>query len=202
MTATARQIPEGYMEDAQGRFVPEGTVRDIDKMRDSFVREAVTNSKRMSTILAEFKTGLIGDIEAFIDLSLERYGVAMGGEKGNVTLTSYDGRYKLKRAIEEHLVFDEGLQAAKALIDECIIAWAPGARDEILVLVNDAFRVNQEGLINTRQVLGLRRLDIKDEKWQRAMQAISESVQVAGSKTYVRVYERQGDGSYKQIPLS
>lgn len=202
MAETARQIPEGYMEDAQGRLVPEGTVRDIDKMRDSVVREAVTNSKRMSSMIAEFKTGLLADIEAFIDLSLERYGVAMGGEKGNVTLPSFDGRYKLKRSISEHLVFDEGLQAAKVLIDECIHAWAPGARQEIMALVNNAFKVDKEGRINTKQVLGLRRLDIKDEKWQRAMQAISESVQVAGSKTYVRVYERQGDGSYKQIPLS
>jgi hypothetical protein len=33
------------------------------------------------------------------------------------------------------------------------------------------------------------------------MRAISDSVQVASTKTYPRFYERQEDGSYSQIPL-
>lgn len=44
--------------------------------------------------------------------------------------------------------------------------------------------------INTQRVLGLRRLAIKDEKWQRAMQAISDSIRVSDSKQYVRIYQR------------
>ena len=38
--------------------------------------------------------------------------------KGNVTLTSYDGKYKIQRAIAEYLHFDERLQVAKELIDD------------------------------------------------------------------------------------
>ena len=201
METAARQIPEGYMEDPQGRLVHMGTIREIDLMRDSLVKELVVNAKRMSNLIAEFKTAMLGDIEAFIDLSLERYGVAMGGGKGNVTLTSFDGKWKIKRAISEYLVFDEGLQAAKALIDECIHDWSGGASKEIMTLINDAFRVDKEGRVDTKRILGLRRLEIQDEKWKRAMAAIGESVQVAGSKTHVRVYERQGDGSYQHIPL-
>jgi hypothetical protein len=51
-------------------------------------------------------------------------------------------------------------------------------------------------------VLGLRRLDIKDARWLKAMAAISEAVQVVGSKSYIRVYERIGDtDQYRAIPL-
>jgi hypothetical protein len=51
-------------------------------------------------------------------------------------------------------------------------------------------------------VLGLRRLDIKDERWLKAMTAIGEAVQVVGSKAYIRVYERIGDSEmYRSIPL-
>ena len=32
-------IQDGYMQDAQGRLVPEGSVKDVDKARDSLVRE-------------------------------------------------------------------------------------------------------------------------------------------------------------------
>ena len=33
------------------------------------------------------------------------------------------------------------------------------------------------------------------------MDAIGESIQVAGSKAYIRIYERQPDDSYRQINL-
>ena len=91
---------------------------------------------------------------------------------------------------------------AKELIDQCIHEWSNGARSEIRALVNDAFQVDKEGRVNTARILSLRRLDIQDEKWLTAMQAIGESIQVAGSKTYFRVYERVGDSDqYKAIVL-
>ena len=125
----------------------------------------------------------------------------LGGKKGNLTLYSFDGAIKVQVAIAEHMVFDEHLQAAKHLIDECIIDWSQGSRDEIKVLVQSAFDTDKEGKINTGRVLGLRRLDIRDEKWQMAMKAISESLQVVGSKEYIRFYERIGSSDQYQ-PIS
>lgn len=67
--------------------------------------------------------------------------------------------------------------------------------------LNDAFQVDKEGNISIGRVLGLRRLDIKDDKWESAMKAISDAIQVVGSKSYVRVYERVGD-SEKWVAIS
>jgi len=51
-------------------------------------------------------------------------------------------------------------------------------------------------------VLGLLRLEIAHPKWKLAMQALSEAVQVTGSKRYVRFYRRNGSGDgYEQIAL-
>ncbi|MEN1610884.1 DUF3164 family protein, partial [Pseudomonas aeruginosa] len=91
---------------------------------------------------------------------------------------------------------------AKALIDECLHEWTEGARAEVITLINDAFRVDQAGNIRTGSVLALRRLQIDDERWQRAMQAIGEAVQVVSTKAYVRIQERVGDtDQYRSIPL-
>jgi len=191
-----------YMEDQAGRLVPIGTVKPIDIERDKLVREVIAKAQLLNKQIADFKASAFGDIAAFIELSAEQYGAKVGGQKGNVTLMSFDGRYKVQRAIAEHISFDERLQAAKALIDECITDWSQGSRPEIQVLVNNAFQVDKEGNINTGRVLGLRRLQISDDRWQRAMQAISEAVQVVGSKSYIRVYERIGDtGEYRAIAL-
>ena len=68
--------------------------------------------------------------------------------------------------------------------------------------MQSAFQTDKEGKINTGRVLALRRLDIRNEKWQKAMQAIGESLQVVGSKEYVRIYERIGNtDQYRPISL-
>ena len=194
--------PAGYWRDGEGRLIPENMVKPIDRARDELVRELVGKAKAASAVLADFKAKAFGDIGAFVEMSGEQYGVKLGGVKGNVTLLSFDGRFKIVRQIQEHLVFDERLQAAKQLIDECIQTWTEGSSDEIKALINDAFQVNKEGKINTARVLGLKRLNINDEKWLRAMQAIADSVQVAGSKPYIRIYERVGDtDQYQPISL-
>lgn len=198
---TPKPIPDGYMQDAKGALWPVENIREIDRLRNDLVGEIVTKTKAQSEALAKFKAAVFGDIEAFVLLSGEKYGVNMGGKKGNVSLLSFDGRYKVQRAVSESLVFDERLQIAKELVNQCIHLWSEGSRSEIRALINDAFQVDKEGRVNTARILGLRRLDITDEKWQKAMQAIGESIQVAGSKTYFRVYERVGDSEQYQ-PIS
>lgn len=196
------ELPQGCMVDAQGRYVPEELVRPIDKLRDQLVADIVGKAIALNKALRDFKASAFSDIATFIEISAERYEVIVGGRKGNVTLRSYSGRYKVERAIQESISFDEQLQAAKSLIDECITEWSAGSRPEIRALVNDAFQVDQEGRISTQRVLGLKRLDIKGEKWTSAMEAIAQSVTVVGSKAYVRVYQRVGaTDRYEAIPL-
>lgn len=202
MKNSEQSVPDGYKQDAQGRLVPLEAIHPIDLARDALVQEIVAKAKAMSEGIASLKAQFFGDIAAFVSLSAEQYQVKLGGDKGNVSLVSFDGRYKVQRAIQETLVFDERLQAAKALIDACLQRWSQGAQPELKVLINDAFQVDKSGNINTGRVLGLRRINIEDDQWQLAMKAIGEALSVAGSKSYVRVYERAGvDGKYQSISL-
>ena len=192
---------KSYMTDAQGRQVPVDMVKDIDKLRDQTVRDIAQKAFAMRDKLAALKKELRDDLFSYLQLSAGRYGKTYGGKKGNVTLMSYDGSLMLKLAVNEHIVFDERLQIAKSIIDECINRWAEGSRNEIKALVNSAFYVDKAGNINTARILGLRRLDISDPEWKRAMEAITESIQVSGSKEYLRVYTRADNGEYQQVPL-
>jgi hypothetical protein len=189
------------MEDSRGALMPIERVREIDRLRDSLVRDIVAGAISTHQVVSRFKVSSMADIEAFVELSAERFGVQRGGKKGNVVLTSYDGRYRIVRAIDENIVFDERLQIAKDLIDDCIHRWAEGSSSEIKALITDAFQVDKQGKINVRGILRLRRLNIEDETWQKAMTAIGESLQTVGSKTYLRVYEQDPSGEYRQISL-
>ncbi|VVD68581.1 MULTISPECIES: DUF3164 family protein [Pandoraea] len=199
---TKEVIPTGYRKNAVGHLVPEATIRDIDLERDGLVREMIDAAKAAQESLSGLKQRLFGDANAFISLSADKYDVKLGGAKGNVTLHSFDGSLKVVIQRAENMSFDERLQAAKVLIDECITEWARGSDPKIQVLVQQAFETDKEGKINVGRVLALRRLEIDDEKWQRAMLAIGESVQVVGTKTYMRFYERlEGSEQYTAISL-
>ena len=201
-TPIADSVPEGFRQDAKGRLVPEDQIKEIDKLRDEFVLSIVDRACELRDELRDFKGDVFSEIEAFVETSAQEYDVQIGGKKGNVQLTSFDGQYKVIRAIQEHITFDERLQAAKGLIDECLKEWTADARPEIATIVQDAFRVDSAGNIRTGQVLGLRRLNIQDPRWLRAMDAIADAVQVTGSKSYVRIYKRDENGRYLPISLN
>nr|WP_313406235.1 DUF3164 family protein [Pseudomonas sp.] len=196
------QVPEGFRLDAQGRHVPESMIKPLDLMRDELVMAIVVKTQELNQALVDFKAKVFGEVDALVAVAADEYGAKLGGAKGNVTLFSFDGRFKVVRAKADNIRFDERLQGAKALIDECLQEWVKGSRPEIITLINDAFKVDQAGNIRTGSVLALRRLEITDERWIRAMQAISDAVTVVTTSSYVRVYERVGDTDrYEPISL-
>ncbi|QDL55313.1 DUF3164 family protein [Rhodoferax aquaticus] len=189
MTTTTAP-PKGYWMDASGHLIPESKVKPIDQLRNQVVYDLCRMAEAQSQGLAKFKIDAMTEVGSFCALSLDQYGVKTGGDKGNITLVSFDGQYKVVRQMQDKITFSEQLMAAKALIDACVHHWAQDASDNIKVLVNHAFQTDKEGKINTGRVLSLRRLDIVDDKWTLAMQAIADSMQVASTKPYVRFYKR------------
>lgn len=196
-------IPSGYWQDAKGNLIPETKIKAIDKVQNDLVYRLCAMAKDQAAVLSSFKRLTADELAAFVSLSGSEYGVQIGGDKGNVTLLSFDGKYKLVRQVSDSISFGPQLLAAKQLIDNCVHRWAQGANDNIRALVNHAFQTDKTGKINTDRVLALRQLDIKDEEWLRAMQAIADSIQTLSSKPYVRFYERDSKtGEYLPIVLS
>lgn len=196
------QIPDGYWENSQGALVPEANVKEIDKLRDQTVRRVWEKAEAINQALAEFKEIAFADIAAFIQISADQYQAKLGGNKGNVSLITFDGRFKIQRNFAERIVFDERLHAAKILIDDCLKEWTADGRDEIKAIINNAFNVDKKGEISTTRVLGLKKIEISHPKWLEAMQAITDSINIAGSKSYLRFYQRNDDtGEYEPMSL-
>jgi hypothetical protein len=186
-----------FWVDADGRMVPESMVKEVDKLRDSLVREKVAWALRERARLRDGKARIFSDVQAFLDLSAERYGIKTRGskeaDKRGVTLYSFDGRYKLVRKSADLIRFDEGLQAAKELIDAYLDDLTTGAKPELKAFVHDVFEVDRDGKLNTGRVLSLRRYDIQDERWKQAMLAINEAAVSIGTASYINLYERIGN---------
>ncbi|MHB9292508.1 hypothetical protein Holit_01606 [Hollandina sp. SP2] len=176
-------------------------VKDIDKLRDQTVKEIVTKAQNMQETITRFKAEIKSDLVSYLSLSYEKYGRKFGGKKGNIRMVSYDGSLRLDLDVNKTLCFDERLQIAKSLIDDCITRWAQGSSSELKALIQDAFQVDHQGTVNTARILGLRRLNIDDPQWKRAMEAINDSIQIIGAKEYIRFYIRDEQGKYQPISL-
>lgn len=196
----APAAPDGYKADAEGRLVPIASIKPEHMLEDELVRRLVALADAQSAALKAFRENAASEIKAFLDLIADQYGVSRGGKKGNVTFQAYDGSMRIQLAVGEFITFGPELQAAKALIDQCLTDWSASAGSELRTIVSDAFRVNKEGKLDTDAILGLRRHAFEDARWKRAMDAISDSVRVVRSKTYLRFYRRRAD-DYAQIPL-
>lgn len=179
-----------FLTDASGRLVPKELVKPQHLLEDQTVRKIVGYAQELSDQIARFRGHTFDDVAAFAELLAQQYGTRVGGKKGNITLTSYDGLLKVTVQVQDQMTFGPELQVAKQLVDDCITAWSDGARVEIRALVEHAFQVDKEGRINRAALFQLRRLDIEDEQWRTAMTALGDAIRVIGSKQYVRFYRR------------
>jgi hypothetical protein len=115
---------------------------------------------------------------------------------------TFDGRLKVQVQVADFIDFGPELQIAKSLVDECLREWTEDSRSEIRAIVTRAFNVDKAGQINRSEIFMLLRLDIEDERWQRAMAAIRDAMKVVGSKTYVRCYRRdKQDAPWRAITI-
>lgn len=195
-------VPDGYARDAQGRLVPLSKVKPEDQLEDALVRGLVDKAAELREIMGSFKIDALGEISSLIALLAEKYGAKVGGEKGNLTLSSYDGTLQVKVATGETLAFGPQVHVAKSLIDECLTKWTKDGDDNVKAIINDAFDVGKEGKLRLDRILGLRRLNITDEKWVLAMAAIGDAVRVESSKSYIRIYQRESpDKPFTQLTL-
>lgn len=195
-------IPTGYMKNSRGHMVPDNQVREQDKLRNQVVIDLVKDALLLNIQLADFKRRALNDIADLVSIAAQKYDVQIGGKKGNVNLMSYDGQYKIVRSVADRITFTEELEAAKQLITQCIDDWTQGSSNNVRALVDRAFKTNSQGQIKTGAVLDLIRLDIQDENWIRAMQALKDSIQVNNTTTYIRIYQRIGmSDQYAAVPL-
>lgn len=198
---TLPPVPVGFRRDHKLRLIPVEQIKPIDLLEDQTVEKIIGFALQLSAQIARFKLHTQADFEAFRKLAAEQYGATVGGTKGNITLTTFDGCKRVTLQIADRIAF-RSLEPAKALFDECVSDWSEGARSELRALVMQAFEPTKDGTLNRESILALRRLHIEDERWQRAVQAINDAIKSDGSKSYYRFYWRsRPDAAWSSIAI-
>lgn len=184
-------VPKGYWRDARGNLVHEANVRPVDRDMDEVVRRIHGFGAPLSEQMWRFRNYTMGDIAAFADRVVERYGARKGGRKGNLQLMTYDGCLRVNLAQAERIAAGPEIVAAQALVEECVERWSSGSRRELRALINQAFVAGEDGMVSVAALLRLRGIEIDDDGWRRAQDAIADALRPAGKAEYIRLYRRE-----------
>ena len=192
-----------YLRDAKSNLVPVDNVRPMDLLMDEMVRKIAGYGEDLSAELSRFAVHTDADIAAFDALLDQEYNITpAAGAKGNRSFTTFDGLMMVKVAVSDRIVLGPELQAAQAVLDALISERGEGVDPFLITLVKRAFKCDQEGKVDVRAILALRRMEVDDPRWADFTRAIDDAVRVVGSKRYLRIYRRdKPDGQWRMIPL-
>ena len=190
-----------FMEDATGSLRPVSSIKEIKLLRNELAVDYINEALQLSAMLSDFKQRMAADIQDLVEISYEKYGVKMGGKKGNVNCTAFNGKGRVQRIYSDVIEFTEELQAAKELIIECVNDWMDGSNDNAKAFVDRIFKTNRKGEVRTTEVMRLFELKVDDPRWPKALDALRDSISVTGKAVYYAISFRQEDGNYKRLPL-
>ena len=192
---------QGRWIDGKGDAIPVKYIDPIDKKRDRMVNRLVKKATDISGRLSDLSEQIDAETEKFMNEAEAKYDMKIRTEKGNKQFTDFSNTMKIELKMANFIDFDERLQMAKSLIDECIKKWSGESDDKIRILVEHAFKVDKKGNLDKRRILGLKNLRIKDDDWKKAMKLIGESVTVVSRKRYVKFSVKDDKGNWVHVPL-
>lgn len=195
---------KAWRTDSNGHLVPEAAIKTQYLLEDQMVRKVLQFAVELSAQVRRFREHTLADIASF-DADLEaKYGLVKRGRKGkgNVVYTTFDGLMKVEVKTANDIVFGPELQVAKGLIDQCLVEWSADSRPEIQSIIANAFDTDKQGKINRSAIYMLLRYESEDPRWQRAMEAIRDSMRVIGRREYVRFAIRDShDAEWRSVTI-
>ena len=196
----AQKDNQGNWLDSKGRPVPEEYIRPEDKRRDKLVEGIFKRVSKLSAKLESEKTEIVDAIEKYLK-ELAKDNKVREGWKGNILLYNFSQNLCIERRIDETVSFDERLQMVKTTIDK----WINNTDPTLSKVIAQAFSVDKQGRINTAMLLKLKRIDIQDAEWKKAMQLLDDSIFVKSSKMALRFRSKDlsvPEGGWVEVSLN
>lgn len=186
--------------DVSGNEVPAQYVPKLDKERERITLKYLAKAKKLSEQLQALKDEMLADCDAIYDQMLKENNVP-GNSKGGYSVSTFDRSAKIEVSIQERIEFDDLVTVAHEKIKQFLEEKTKGVDMDLQQLINQAFET-RKGRMDVKRILGLFRLQITHPLWIEAMELIKKSINRNNSKRYVRVWEKDGNGEYRNVELN
>ncbi|GBR09432.1 DUF3164 family protein [Gluconobacter frateurii] len=197
---------------AEGRILRSwcGVERRADRLKPRELLASDLAEEMIALAVAEqeriraWKEQRYADIDALLDLILQDYGLRLGGSRGGNTFENHDHTRKVTITVADQKSVNQAIVAAQALLNQILDDMMGTVSADLRKVVNSAFsRHPTSGRISTERILALKRQDFDHPLWPDARKALSDAVEVIGSRTYLRFYMREtSKEGWKNVDLN
>lgn len=183
---------ERCIQTAPGNYVPVEKIRPLYMVQHQTAISLVGKMRDLAEENKRRKAAIYADIQSYLDLVMEHYNARLGGRRGGVTIVSFGDCHKVAVNVADYMRVTSALPAAQALVNEILDDLTGDANSDLRALIASAFeRDEKTGRVNVQRLLALRRLSLSHPRWPDAVNAISDAVEMSGSKAAIRAYYRE-----------
>jgi len=186
--------------DLNGNEVPAQYVPKLDKERERITLKYLAKAKKLSQQLEKLKEDMLNDCDAVYQQMLKDNNVP-AHSKGGYSISTFNRDAKIEVSVQERIEFDDMITVAHEKIKQYIAEKMQGVDTDLQQIINQASETRR-GQMDAKRVLGLFRLQINHPLWVEAMELIKKSINRNNSKRYVRVWEKDNQGEYRNVELN
>lgn len=196
---------EAFWTDETGNKTQYNRLYKHEKLMEKSANKLFTSALKIHDTMKAFKEDLEAICMEVYDQYLADKNIEKVGKgKGNFTWFNFDRSIKIEVSISERITFDHmGINSCKSLLNEFLDENLNSKIEVLKDMVNDAFNTSK-GNLDPKKVMNLLRYEgkIKDEKFQKAMELLKDSIRRPDSKTYFRIWAKDSKGGYQNIDLN
>lgn len=185
----------------KGEVVPEKYISGYDKKKEKALAKLLKEAEAVSEKLADLKKRMFEENDSLEELDYKEHNMVKPDTKGNRTMYSFDKRIKFSMKVQDVIEFDDRITMAQQKINEFLESKNDGADEDLMLLVNNAFKTTK-GRLDKSRIFSLFGLAIKNETWKEAMELIKQSINTNHTRRYSTIAVRDESGNYKEIPLN
>lgn len=186
--------------DPFGRAVPFAYVKPYDRMRDRQVNRVFCEAIKLRGAIEKFVADSISAVGKVTDLREK------ASERGNISVTSFDGRRRVSIRQQYHIVFDARVAHARDLmlgyINGVVAKVSGDDAVAIKALIDEAFKATPNGILSAGRVLALIKMNINNADWREAVNILKDSLTpVAGKRYLVVEFKTDHNSDWESIRL-
>lgn len=195
-------------KDASGLSVPFSYITKTDLKKEALACSIWKEALAVETALQRLHTSMsmaFDEVRKQMAKEYEIKGKTLRGQKGGFTWYNFDKSLRIEASVDEVVRFDEAMMSqAKELIDEFLLSGIEtDAQSIIKEIVSGAFATTR-GQVDTRKVFQLLKWEskVKDKRFVEACNLMREAQSTDKTRLYMRVWERDEAGQYRNINLN
>ncbi|MFT3750935.1 MAG: DUF3164 family protein [Agriterribacter sp.] len=202
------QTKKDKWTDAAGNDVPQKFLLKSDKVKEAFAGKIYKQALAIEAQLNAFHEMMREASEAVLAIVRNDYelknGKAKKQTKGAFTWFNYDRSLKVESDVNDIVKWNTALLSeAHELLKEYITGEIGETNVLIKGLVNEAFATSR-GEVDSRKIFQILKWEdkVNNKKFSKACGLLKQAQTIDKTKLYMRVWEKQQDGQYRNINLN